>query len=129
MYYRNATKAIEWLCDVFGFEKHAVHANSKGTVFHAELTFGNGMIMLGSLRQRSGNSMKHPDEVAMASTRSVNLIASHPDAIYERAKAAGAEIVDKIEDKPYGGRGFSCRDLEGHLWHVGSYNPWTHQAK
>jgi uncharacterized glyoxalase superfamily protein PhnB len=46
------------------------------------------------------------------------------DALYRRAKAAGAKIVLDIKDEDYGGRGFSCRDLEGHLWNFGTYDPW-----
>ena len=45
--YRNAPAAIDWLCAAFGFEKHAVHANPDGSIAHAQLNFGNGMIMLG----------------------------------------------------------------------------------
>jgi uncharacterized glyoxalase superfamily protein PhnB len=47
------------------------------------------------------------------------------DALYERAKAAGAEIVMEIADQPYGSRDFICRDPEGHLWSLGTYNPWA----
>jgi uncharacterized glyoxalase superfamily protein PhnB len=38
--------------------------------------------------------------------------------------AAGAEVVIKLQDADYGGRGYSCLDLEGHVWNFGSYNPW-----
>jgi len=124
MYYRNAPKAIEWLCRVFGFEKHAVHKGPKNTIMHAELTLGDGMIMLGSGRKEMGHLMKHPAEVGGVETRGVNLIVDDADAVYARAKAAGAEIVIDIEEKPYGGKGFACRDLEGRLWWVGTYNPW-----
>ena len=30
-----------------------------------------------------------------------------------------------IKDGDYGGRGFTCRDPEGHLWNFGSYDPWA----
>jgi uncharacterized glyoxalase superfamily protein PhnB len=125
MAYRNAPEAIEWLCRVFGFEKHAVYPGPDNTIMHAELTVGDGMIMLGSVTNNSQNQfMKHPDEIGGAETRSDNLIVKDADAIYARAKAAGAEIVFDIEDKPYGGRGFTCLDLEGRIWNVGTYDPW-----
>ena len=41
------------------------------------------------------------------------------------AQAAGAEIVIDIKDEDYGGRGFTCRDPEGHVWSFGSYDPWA----
>lgn len=124
--YRNAPQAIEWLCRVFGFEKHAVYPGPDNTIMHAELTLGDGMIMLGSLRDDNEyrRFTKHPDETGGAETHSVSLIVSDADAVCARAKAAGAEMIFDIEDKPYGGRGFTCRDPEGHIWNVGTYDPW-----
>jgi uncharacterized glyoxalase superfamily protein PhnB len=125
MAYRNAPEAIEWLCRVFGFEKHAVYPGPDNTIMHAELTLGDGMIMLGSVTSNTQNRfMKQPDEIGGAETRSDNLIVRDADAVYARAKAAGAEILFDIEDKPYGGRGFTCRDPEGRIWNVGTYDPW-----
>ena len=51
--YDDALAAIDWLCNAFGFEKQAVYADDKGIVQHAQLTFGNGMIMLGSTANQS----------------------------------------------------------------------------
>lgn len=126
MHYRNAPDAIEWLCRVFGFEKRAVHTGSDNKILHAELTLGSGMIMLGSVNDEAPNRhMKMPSEVGGAQTRSVSLMVNDADKIYSRAVAAGAKIVEDIEDKPYGGRGFACLDPEGHIWHVGTYDPWA----
>jgi uncharacterized glyoxalase superfamily protein PhnB len=125
--YRDAQKAIEWLCQTFGFEKQLVVPNDDGTIAHAQLSFGNGMIMLGSVLQvetEFGQLMKQPDEIGGAETQSAYVIVSDADGVYANAKAAGAEIVIEIKDEDYGGRGFSCRDLEGHLWSFGTYNPW-----
>jgi uncharacterized glyoxalase superfamily protein PhnB len=123
--YRNAPAAIDWLCQVFGFEKQLVVANPDGTIAHAQLTFGNGMIMLGSVADTEfGRLMKQPDEIAGAETQSSYVIVSDADLVYARAKAANAEIVRKIKDEDYGGRLFTCRDLEGHLWSIGTYDPW-----
>ena len=52
------------------------------------------------------------------------IVVPDADAIYAKAKAAGAEIVRAIQDEDYGGRAFSCRDPEGHLWNFGTYDPW-----
>jgi uncharacterized glyoxalase superfamily protein PhnB len=59
-------------------------------------------------------------------TQSAYIIVEDADAHYARAVAAGAEIVMEIKDEDYGGRGYSCRDLEGHLWNFGTYDPWAH---
>jgi uncharacterized glyoxalase superfamily protein PhnB len=125
MRYRNAAAAIEWLCNVLGFARHAVYAGADGSIQHAELTLGGGMIMLGSIRDNEfGWHMKQPDEIGAAETRSEYLIVSDADEVYRRVKTAGAEIVIDIKDEGYGGRGFTCRDPEGRIWSVGTYDPW-----
>lgn len=125
--YRDAPAAIEWLCTTFGFEKQLVVPNDDGTIAHAQLTFGPGMIMLGSVSKSEtefGRLMKQPDEIGGAETQSAYVIVPDADAVYVRAKEAGAEIAIALKDEDYGGRGFSCRDLEGHLWSFGTYDPW-----
>jgi uncharacterized glyoxalase superfamily protein PhnB len=124
--YRNAAAAIDWLCRAFGFERHLVVPGEGGTITHAQLRFGNGMIMLGSVADTEfGRLMRQPDEVGGCETQSAYLIVADADAVYARAKAAGAEILLDIKDEDYGGRGFSCRDLEGHIWNFGTYDPWA----
>ncbi|MGE0131206.1 MAG: VOC family protein [Blastocatellales bacterium] len=124
--YRDAPAAIEWLCRVFGFEKNLVAPNEDGTIAHAQLSFGNGMIMLGSASDSVfGRLMKLPDEIGGAETQTAYVIVSDADLVYGQAKAAGAEILLDIKDEDYGGRGFTCRDLEGHIWNFGTYDPWN----
>jgi uncharacterized glyoxalase superfamily protein PhnB len=123
--YRDAPKAIEWLCDNLGFSKHLVVPDEQGGIAHAQLKLGNGMIMLGSVRDNEyGRLMRQPDEVGGGETQSPYLVVGDADAVYAKVKAAGGEIVVDIKDEEYGGRGFGCRDLEGHLWYVGTYDPW-----
>jgi uncharacterized glyoxalase superfamily protein PhnB len=126
MRYRNAKTMIDWLCRAFGFTKNAVYLGPDDVVMHAQLTFGNGMIMLGSVDNNSPASKhyKQPDEIGGAETQSVYLIVSDIDALYASAKSAGAKIVMELEAKDYGGKGFSCADPEGHLWSFGTYDPW-----
>lgn len=124
--YRDALAAIDWLCAVFGFEKQAVYTNPDGSVAHAQLVLGGGMIMIGSVVAESewGKLIRQPDEIGGDETQSPYLIVADADVVYERAQAAGAEIVIDIKFEDYGGRGFSCRDLEGRLWSIGTYDPW-----
>ena len=123
--YRDAPAAIEWLCKAFGFEKMLVVPEGADRIAHAQLSFGNGMIMLGSVSDNAyGRLLKQPDEIGGAQTQTVYAIVTDPDAVYVQAKAAGAEIVIDIKDEEYGGRGFTCRDPEGHVWTFGSYDPW-----
>ena len=126
MRYRDAPAAIEWLCRAFGFEKALVVPGEHGTIAHAQLTFGNGMIMLGSARDDEfGRLVKPPRDVGGVGTQGVCVIVDDADAHYARAVAAGAEIVLAIKDEDYGGRDYSCRDPEGHVWSFGTYDPWA----
>ena len=124
--YRNAALAIDWLCDTFGFVRHLVVPHPDGMIVHAQLSFGNGMIMIGTVAPNEvGRLMKQPDEIGGCETQSPYVIVTDVDAIYTRAKEAGAMIVNEIKDEGYGGRVFSCLDLEGHLWNFGTYDPWA----
>ncbi len=123
--YRDALQAIDWLCNAFGFEKHAVYAEGS-VVHHAQLTFGNGMIMIGSAEDGSpwAERIAQPDEIGGRETQCPCVIVADADAHFARAKDAGARIIDPLKEKDYGGKGYSCRDLEGHLWWFGTYDPW-----
>lgn len=128
LHYRDAVRAIDWLCEAFGFERHAVYPDDRGGIAHAQLSFGNGMIMLSSINDGEwGRRMIQPDEINGRETQFACVIVADPDAHYQRALDADATIVDALKDNEYGGRGYSCRDPEGHLWWFGSYDPW-HEA-
>jgi uncharacterized glyoxalase superfamily protein PhnB len=126
MRYRDAQAAIEWLCNVFGFTRHAVYPGPDNSIAHAELTLGGGMIMLGSGKDDDyGRGFKTPAELGEVETRSVYIVVGDADAVYARAKASGGRIVREIQNTDYGSREFSVKDPEGHSWSVGTYNPWA----
>lgn len=127
--YRDAPAAIDWLCQVFGFERHVVFANPDGTIGHAELKLGGGMIMLGSSKDDDyGRGFKPPDELGGIETRSAYIVVPDADAVHARAVAAGGVIVRPLQDTPYGSREFGVKDPEGHSWSVGTYDPWAAQG-
>ena len=123
--YRDAPAAIDWLCNVFGFARHAVYANPDGSIGHAELTLGGGMIMLGSHKNDDyGKGFKAPAELGFE-TRSAYVVVGDADAVYVRSKAAGAVVVRPLQNTGYGSREFTVKDPEGHSWSVGTYDPWA----
>ena len=123
--YRDAPAAIDWLCKVLGFARHAVYANPDGTIAHAELTLGGGMIMLGSGKDDEyGRGFKSPGELG-AETRSVYIVVPAVEEVYARAQTAGAVVVRPLTNTDYGSREFSVKDPEGHSWSVGTYDPWA----
>jgi uncharacterized glyoxalase superfamily protein PhnB len=122
--YRDAPAAIEFLCAAFGFSRHLVVPGEGDRIEHAQLTLGSSMVMLGSVREEDlGFPWKQPREVG-AVTQTIYVIVPDPDAHYRQAKAGGAEILREVTDQDYGGRLYTCRDLEGHVWSFGSYDPW-----
>jgi len=124
--YRDANAAIEWLKQTFGFEEKTVYRGEHGEVNHAELTLGEGTVMLGERRPEGWLGGGAPD--ARASTVSIYVVVADPDAHYERARAAGAEIVRELTDEDYGSREYSARDLDGNLWSFGTYDPYASRS-
>ena len=114
--YRDARAAIEWLERAFGFEPNMVVDGEGDQVVHAQLGFGDGMIMLGSERDDQFGTHLGQSWAYVA-------VEGDIDAHCERARAAGAEIVREPEDQDYGSRDYSARDLEGNLWSFGTYRP------
>jgi uncharacterized glyoxalase superfamily protein PhnB len=124
MRYRAVNKALALLTETFGFGEHAVIRDDDGNVIHAQLVFGNGMVMIGPVSDTPfSRFMRQPGEVG-GITQSVYAIVTDPDAHHARTVAAGVEVVLPLRDEPYGGREYSCRDFEGHIWTFGTYDPW-----
>lgn len=126
--YRDAHAAIAWLCEAFGFSVRAQYDDGNGGIAHAELVCGDVMIMLGSVNDGPyGRHVLPPGETGGINSQGPYWVVEDCDAHYARAMAAGAVVVIDIKDESYGGRGYTCRDPEGHLWSFGTYDPWDAQ--
>ena len=125
--YRDARAAIEFLCHAFGFEKGLVVDGPNGTIAHAQLTFGNGMIMLGSHPHEGdyGKWVQPPKAPSLVNTQGIYVIVNDADVHCARAQAHGAEILMHLTNQDYGGRDYTARDPEGHVWTFGTYDPWN----
>ena len=108
MRFADADGALEWLSRAFGFQQHEVYRDDQGVVGHAEMSLGPGIIMFGP-----GDPASHGVYVAVDDV----------DEHFQRARAAGAEIIREIEDTDYGSREYTARDPEGHVWSFGTYLP------
>ena len=126
MLYRDADAAVNYLSKTFGFDPHAVYRGDDGKVAHAELTFGNGMIMLGPVGKGEFGKrfLTMPNDAGGRCTHSVYVIVRDMDAHHARSVAAGADIVMSLREVAEGGRNYSVRDPEGHVWSFGTYDPW-----
>lgn len=124
--YRDAHAAIDWLCNTLGFDVQFVVPEEDGRVAHAQLTFGNSMIMLGSAFDTDyGRLLKQPGDIGGFVTQSSYLVVNDADLVYGRVLEAGGRILLDIKNEDYGGRGFTCADPEGHLWSIGTYDPYA----
>lgn len=129
MRYRDAPAAIEFLCAAFGFQRHLVIEGENGTIDHAQLTLGGGMVMLGTAREDEFGRLQQPPSSPQAPiTQSPYIVVDDIDAHYERALGAGAQVAVALKEEDYGGKVYACRDPEGHLWNFGSYDPWADEA-
>lgn len=118
--YNDATAAIAFLGDAFGMNAVLVVPGDDDTVAHAELTFGNSMIMLGTnLPEGRGDQLRWP----VGGSAVYGIVDGDVDAHCARAVSAGATVVREPKDEDYGGRGYTVRDPEGNLWSFGTYRP------
>ena len=108
--YEDVGKAIDWLCGAFGFTERLRVTGRDGRVTHAQLSFGEGAIMLGA----SGGDFLPPraDEV----NQYVHVHVEDVDQHFEHAKRFGARIVQPPTDMPFGERPYTAKDPAGHRW-------------
>lgn len=119
--YRDAARMIDWLVEAFGFRVRARYPDNSGGIGHAELTLGDSLIILGSVRDDDyGRIVGGPGEQG---GKSVYVAVEDVDVLFERAKRAGAKVEESLTDRPYGSREFICRDPEGNVWCFGTYWP------
>ena len=120
LHYRDAHAAIDFLVNAFGFRLRMMAPDEQGGVAHAELTFRDSVIMVGSAKPDMG-WVSPADLPALHTTLSV--IVEDADAHYAQAVAHGALIKRALRDESYGGRGYEARDPEGNAWYFGTYVP------
>ena len=88
------------------------------------------MIMLGSMNNNEyGKYFKTPESIDGINTQAPYMVIEKIDEHYKNALASGAEIIVELKDEDSGGRSYTCKDIEGHIWNFGSYNPWEEMKK
>ena len=116
--YPDPRAAIGWLERAFGGVATEVHPpDPDEPLQHAEVRIGTGIVMLSDTADVGVNDFSFPGPVA------VYVVVVDPDALHDRAVAAGVEIIRGLEDQPYGSRDFTARDHHGNVWSFGTYRP------
>jgi uncharacterized glyoxalase superfamily protein PhnB len=119
--YADAKAAIRLLTEAFGFTEVSVYEGDDGSVFHAELAYGNGVVMLGS----KGRGGVFDQAMKGAGPSGVYVVVEDADAHHRRAVEHGVEILMPPTDQDYGSRDYMARDAEGNIWSFGTYAPET----
>lgn len=110
----DADATIAFAKEAFGVDEGAIHRDDAGQIVHAEIWYGDACLMVASDDNSVGADL-HPAWLY--------LVTSDPDALHDRAKAAGAEIVMELHDTDYGSRDFTAKDRDGNVWSFGTYRP------
>ena len=118
--YRDAAAALSFLTTAFGFTETARYPGDDGRVLHAEMSYGGGRLMLGSVDHGE-------DHVPSLRGQSVDhgtyVVVDDVERHHERAVASGARIVYPPEDTGFGTRRYRALDPEGYEWSFGTYRP------
>jgi uncharacterized glyoxalase superfamily protein PhnB len=122
--YDDASAAIAWLCQAFGFTQRFVVPGPDGRVEHSELSLGTGVVMVCSPKPPSAGT----GVLTISASASVSVFVADPDAHYRTAVAAGARVVRELQTEDYGARGYMAQDPQGHSWYFGNYRPGAYWA-
>ena len=121
--YEDVAAALGWLERVFGFAEHFRYGDRGGPVQGAQMHLGDAWIMLASSRADRAS----PSRLGGCRTQSLTVFVEDIDAHYQRARSAGAKIVEEIRETEYGERQYGAEDPEGHHWlfskHVRDVSP------
>lgn len=112
--YRDPEKGLRFLADAFGVEEKAIHRDPDGNVAYVEAALGDCWFGFGPAAE-GGPFDLGPTAIYVA--------VDEVDSRYERAVAAGAEVVMPPTDQDYGSRDFAVRDPEANVWCFGTYRP------
>jgi PhnB protein len=111
--YADAPAAIDFLVAAFGFTERYRMDMPDGKIGHAELTLGDGVLMLASVYEAMGFASA-ADLPALPGQLTVYV--PDVDAHHAQAVAAGATVVAAPENQPHGDRMYRAVDLEGNRW-------------
>ncbi|MCA8902177.1 MAG: VOC family protein, partial [Hyphomonas sp.] len=99
-----------------GFEPLFIILDENDNIAHSEMTFGDSFVMIGNEWSEDHRS---PKNLGAKNTQTVHVQLAEGediDAHCERARAAGAEILQECDTQFYGDRTYRARDPEGHIW-------------
>ncbi len=109
---QDATRALEFYKQAFGATEVMRLTETSGKIAHAEILLGEARIMIADEHPQYNAS---PQSLG-GSTVTINLYVEDVDARVSQAVAAGAKLLDPVQDQFYGDRSGRLADPFGHLW-------------
>ncbi len=114
VFYKDPVAALDWLERAFGFRRSVLVTDRSGNLVHSEMRFADAYVVIDN---EWSDMIASPLSAGGRNTQSVYLrLADGLDDHCERARSAGARIVQEPEDQPYGDRTYRALDPEGHVW-------------
>ena len=124
LFYEDGARAIDWLCDAFGFELRLKGEGEGGRIEHSELVYGDGVIMVGDVVAKASKfpPWRSPSQLGGANTQCLMVYVDDVEAHCATARAKGATITKEPTTSDYGedywsDRGYQCEDPGGHHWY------------
>lgn len=111
--YADIEAAHDFLVTAFGFTSGGLHRDDDGNVVHGEVRIGGSPVWLH--RVTPEHQMASPEQAGEVHG-GLEVIVPDVDAHFERARAAGAQILRPVADQPYGLREYGARDPQNHRW-------------
>jgi PhnB protein len=112
---KNAGDVVAFYKEAFGARELSRQSTPTGQLI-IELAIGDERFYAVDENRAAFNVS--PSTLGGTSVR-MSLVVDDPDAVWERAIAAGGKIVFPIGDQPYGMRQGRIADPEGHQWLIG----------
>jgi len=112
LYYPDGRSAVEFLTAAFGFSEIEAFRDDDGNVWHAQLSTGDGVVMVGPGLADFGTHA--PSDAELATSRTFVYV-DDVDTHCEHARHAGATIVSEPTDQGPN-RVYIARDCGAHQW-------------
>ncbi|QDT33495.1 VOC family protein [Thalassoglobus polymorphus] len=113
-----ASEAIGWYQKTFEATEHLRLDGPGGSVAYAEIRIGNSIVMLAD--EHPGMGAHGPDHFGGSPTH-LMIYVENVDEVFNRAVAAGAEVVRPLQDQFYGDRSGTLKDPFGHQWSIATH--------
>ncbi|CAN5336282.1 VOC family protein [soil metagenome] len=124
---RDPAASLDFYEAAFGFERGQTMPGPDGAVVHAEMRYKSGLLIMFGVEGMMGSTMRSPVSGGFEEPITLYVYVDDVDALFEKSRRAGAEVVSAPEDMFWGDRVTRLRDPDGYAWsfatNVGEFDP------